>query len=134
MSLETAKLFTVKEVNRAIPFLERRLARVHARMRKLAAAAPQPEAALPHTGHEGGDAVPPDYLRGIQELQAEAQALQDQGILVRDLRRGLLDFPSVLDGRKVYLCWVRGEERVGFFHDLEAGFAGRKPLPGADLE
>jgi hypothetical protein len=54
--------------------------------------------------------------------------LTEAGIVVRDVDRGLIDFPSVRDGREVYLCWQLGEDRVGWWHDLESGFAGREPL------
>jgi hypothetical protein len=62
------------------------------------------------------------------ELQAEAGALEQREIQLRDLDRGLIDFPSLRDGREVYLCWVEGEPGIGFWHDLDAGFAGREEL------
>ena len=49
-------------------------------------------------------------------------------MVLRDLDRGLVDFPSIRDDREVYLCWVEGEDEIGYWHDLEAGFAGREPL------
>ena len=49
-------------------------------------------------------------------------------IVVRDIDRGLIDFPALHDGREVYLCWELGEERIGFWHELEAGYGGRRPL------
>jgi hypothetical protein len=55
----------------------------------------------------------------------ELEALE---IVVRDLERGLIDFPAMRDGDEVYLCWLVGEPEVGFWHGLEAGFAGRRPL------
>ena len=48
--------------------------------------------------------------------------------MVRDLERGLVDFPSVIDGREVYLCWLLDEPAVGHWHGVDAGFAGRRPL------
>ena len=50
--------------------------------------------------------------------------------MVRDLERGLVDFPSLIDGREVYLCWLLDEPAVGHWHGVEAGFAGRRPLAG----
>ena len=52
--------------------------------------------------------------------------------MIRDLRKGLIDFPALLDGREVFLCWQRGEEQIAFYHEQDAGFSGRQPLP-ADL-
>jgi hypothetical protein len=49
-------------------------------------------------------------------------------IVLRDLDRGLVDFPALRDEREVYLCWVEGEDEIAFWHELEAGYAGRQPL------
>ena len=62
------------------------------------------------------------------ELRAALRELQAAEIVLRDLDRGLVDFPALRDGREVYLCWVEGEDEIGYWHDLEAGFAGREPL------
>ena len=62
-----------------------------------------------------------------QEIEAILRDLADLGVEVKDPDRGLVDFRSRLRGREVYLCWQLGEpERVAFWHDLDAGFAGRK--------
>ncbi len=80
-------------------------------------------------------AAPP----AIQKLQGRAVGILDElRTLLREVSElgvevkaadGLVDFRSKLHGRTVYLCWKYGEERVGFFHELDAGFAGRQPLP-----
>ena len=124
------KRFTVQEVNQTIPFLERRLCRLQELMDELEESSPRRDMDSRLLGQEGGVLVPPRYMAGIQEIDQESQTLEEQGIILRDLRRGLVDFPAVLDGRSVFLCWVRGEERVSFFHETDGGFAGRKPLPG----
>ena len=54
--------------------------------------------------------------------------IEKWGIVVRDLDQGLCDFPYERDGRVVYLCWRLGEERIAWWHDIDAGFAGRQPL------
>jgi hypothetical protein len=54
--------------------------------------------------------------------------LHGHDIVVRDLARGLVDFPALRDGAEVYLCWLVDEAEIGFWHDLDAGFAGRRPL------
>ena len=59
-----------------------------------------------------------DILHEVAELGVEVKAAD-----------GLVDFRSKLHGRTVYLCWKYGEERVGYFHELDAGFGGRRPLP-----
>ena len=66
--------------------------------------------------------------RPSSQLRAALLELQEVEVVLRDLDRGLVDFPSIRDGREVYLCWVEGEDEIGYWHDLEAGFAGREPL------
>ncbi len=57
--------------------------------------------------------------------------IQETGCVVKDLDEGLVDFPSLLAGKEVYLCWKLGEARIGFWHGIDEGFAGRKPLDDA---
>jgi hypothetical protein len=61
-------------------------------------------------------------------LQAGIGAFDERGIVLRDLDQGLIDFPAIRDGREVYLCWIDGEPDIAFWHDLDAGYAGRQPL------
>ncbi len=84
----------------------------------------------------GGDFDPqePSELEGQLEREAEAVAqavdeLQRLGLLVKDLDRGLVDFPALRNGEEVLLCWQVGEAEVAWWHGLDEGFAGRKPLP-----
>lgn len=67
----------------------------------------------------------------IANVDEALGALDELGVQVKDLDRGLIDFPAIHpeSGDVVLLCWHLGEAEVGFWHDLEEGFAGRKPLP-----
>jgi hypothetical protein len=62
------------------------------------------------------------------ELSACVQELTGLGVQVKDLDTGLVDFPSLRDGEEVLLCWQLGEDEIGWWHTLEGGFAGRRPL------
>jgi hypothetical protein len=55
-------------------------------------------------------------------------AIQEAGIVIRDIDRGLVDFPAIHDGEEVYLCWELGEDQVSWWHELDAGYGGRQPL------
>jgi hypothetical protein len=84
----------------------------------------------------GGDFDPQEPSELDEQLQREAEAvaraveeLQALGVLVKDLDRGLVDFPALRYGEEVLLCWQVGEGEVAYWHGLEEGFAGRKPLP-----
>lgn len=84
----------------------------------------------------GGD-LEPRELQDVQERLDEEVAgiarcvarIHEAGGFVKDLDEGLVDFPAQRDGEEVLLCWRLGEDEVGFWHGLEEGFSGRKPLP-----
>jgi len=70
-----------------------------------------------------------DELDGVNErITARIEEIQARDILVKDPDTGLIDFPTLRDGREVYLCWKLGEDRVRWWHPIETGFAGRQPL------
>ena len=84
----------------------------------------------------GGDFDPQEPRELDEQLEREAEAvkraveqLQRLGVLVKDLDRGLVDFPTLRDGEEVLLCWRVGEEEIAHWHGVDEGFAGRKPLP-----
>jgi len=63
-----------------------------------------------------------------EQLAGTVEEIQQTGCVVKDVETGLVDFPSLREGEKVYLCWKLGEARIGYWHGIEEGFAGRKPL------
>jgi hypothetical protein len=84
----------------------------------------------------GGDLDPQEPRSVEEEFARERDAvarcldeLERLGVLVKDLERGLVDFPALHNGEEVLLCWQVGEDEVAFWHGLEEGFAGRKALP-----
>lgn len=68
------------------------------------------------------------WVSNLAELQVLLMEFSRREIILKDLNRGLVDFPSILNGREVFLCWESGEEDVSFYHDLNAGYSGRAPL------
>jgi hypothetical protein len=66
--------------------------------------------------------------KAVQETKDTLAEIDSIGVEVKDLEQGLLDFPSVMDGRSVLLCWKLGEPAIAHWHTEEEGFAGRKPL------
>ncbi len=68
-------------------------------------------------------------MRGIvDQMQADVVWLDDREIVLRDIATGLVDFPALVSGRQVWLCWLTGETAIGFWHTVDEGFAGRRPL------
>jgi hypothetical protein len=92
-------------------------------------ASPEARAALAALEPERGGAWPGrPVARATLELQRTIAELQAADIVVRDVVRGLVDFPALRDGHEIYLCWQEGEPEIGFWHEPDSGFAGRRPL------
>ena len=76
----------------------------------------------------GGGAPGRQVGEAFLELRDGAAAFDERDIVLRDLDRGLVDFPALRGEQEVYLCWVDGEPDIGYWHELDAGYAGRQPL------
>ena len=124
------KLFTVEEANALLPTVRgivRRIQRAYARV-----SAAQEQARLAAEGAAqggGGMSGGAAYVESLAELAEASGELEGLGVQLKDYARGLIDFPAMRDGRVVLLCWQMGEgDELEWWHDLEAGFAGRQPL------
>lgn len=132
------RLFTQEEANAALPEVRPLVERLVEERRELVALGEELEAMQSLIGGNGGS-LDPGRVGELQEAVAHAAAgltgivdeLQELGVQVKDLDRGLVDFPALHpeSGEDVLLCWELGEPEVAYWHDLESGFAGRKPLP-----
>jgi hypothetical protein len=76
----------------------------------------------------GGSKAASRMAMEFERLDELVHRIQDLGVLMKDINLGLLDFPHLLNGREIYLCWKHGEDRITFWHEVEAGFAGRRPI------
>jgi len=124
------KLFTVEEANALLPSVRKivsRIQRTHKALSRYRNAAKKAAEAAEHGGggiHEGIH-----YATVLSELTLALADLEALGVQLKDFERGLIDFPSLRDGRMVLLCWQMGEgDELEWWHDLDAGFAGRTPL------
>ena len=68
------------------------------------------------------------WVRLLAKVKSLLLEFHRREIEIKDLDRGLIDFPAVIDGREVFLCWENGEEDIEFWHDLDAGYAGRERI------
>jgi hypothetical protein len=75
----------------------------------------------------GGEAVN-SLVRTMADIREVFAEFQKRDIQLKDLDRGLVDFPSIIAGKEVFLCWEQDEEDIEFWHDLDTGYAGREPL------
>ena len=73
-----------------------------------------------------------EYVESVSHLMLLMGQVRDMGVLVKDLDKGLCDFPSLKEDRVVYLCWHLGEDSIEYWHDIEGGFGSREPLDEQD--
>ena len=79
-------------------------------------------------GHDVGGDMVNKWIRTLSDMQAVLLEFQQREIQIKDLERGLLDFPAIIGGKEVFLCWEQDEEDIEHWHDLETGYAGREKL------
>ena len=79
-------------------------------------------------GNDVGGETVNRWVRVAAEVKATLAEFQRREIQIKDLDRGLIDFPAILDGQEVFLCWEQDEEDIEFWHDLHSGYAGRERL------
>jgi hypothetical protein len=79
-------------------------------------------------GQDTGGKLVNQSVKLLSELKQVLQEFEDREIVIKDLQRGLVDFPALIGGREVFLCWEKDEEDVEFWHDIDSGYAGREPL------
>jgi hypothetical protein len=123
------KFFTVEEANRLLPQIKALVEQLRQGQRRLLNHRPTAESVAQNAGGNGGGSDATMYLsdysrtfgRGLAQLQA-------MGVLLKDVERGLIDFPHRREGREVYLCWEYGEKRIDYWHETDSGYGGRQPL------
>jgi hypothetical protein len=137
--VDEKRYFTVQQANGQVRTLEERFARImqiRAQLKPLYArlesqkAAPKNDDFEPHM-----KGVSPDVLRDrvtfkglLEVLKGEVGEIQELGCMIKDIETGLVDWFGKNGGHDVLLCWRFGEKEVAYFHDLEAGIAGRRPV------
>jgi hypothetical protein len=119
--------YSLEEATEALPVvfeLIERMRRARTRLTDAEARAALSDATPTNGGGDPGRTVSEGFL----ELREALIGLQAMDVVLRDLETGLIDFPALRDGREVYLCWQEGEDEIAFWHEVDAGFAGRRPL------
>jgi hypothetical protein len=119
--------YTRDEARKLLPQIEvwlQKLLHLDERFHKATARLEQ----LMASGQDRGGTTVEEYL----SLQADCLEIlgefQKRQIVVKDLNRGLIDFPAIIGGREVFLCWEQGEDNIEFWHEIDGGFAGRERL------
>jgi len=122
------KHFTVEEARACLPDLRRRFEEIRALYQELDGLKAEYERVLATIRMNGHAPKRTGFEERVGTLQQLVQEIVDQGIEIKDISRGLVDFPHWRDGEEVFLCWELGEDDLCYWHRIEDGYAGRQPL------
>jgi hypothetical protein len=122
------KTFTLDEANASIPEIAKRLDAMLSARAELARRRSSIQPVVEHAGGNGGSKAASEYAQIMQRIDAGLEFFRELGCELKNLDQGLIDFPYYREGTLVFLCWKRGEDRIQFWHAVDAGFAGRQPL------
>ena len=130
------RYFTADEANQALEEVRPLTEELVAHRRALVDLQERQSALTTRIAGNGGNVEPHELQNVQEELDGQVAGIarcvariHEVGALVKDLDDGLVDFPAKRRGEDVLLCWRLGEDEVGFWHGLDEGFSGRKPLP-----
>ena len=119
--------YSVEQANAALEWVRERIERLRTAREGLNDE--EAREALLQAGPTNGGGQPGRVVSGaFMEMRNALIELQAMEVVLRDLDRGLVDFPAIREGREVFLCWEEGEAEIGFWHDLDSGYGGRHPL------
>jgi len=123
-----ARHFSVDEANAILPRIRSIVESVLAARQRIIDVQPEVWPTLEKAVGNGGSRKASALVEEFKKVEDGVRAIQDLGANVKDINTGLIDFPSLLGDREVFLCWRYDEPTVGFWHDLNAGFAGRQTI------
>ena len=123
-----SKYFTLQEANQALEAIHPWMEEVQEIRGKILEHQPQIWSVMEKSAGNGGNPTLSRLVSSFDRLDELIHAIQDTGALIKDINLGLLDFPTLKDDHEVYLCWKYGEYDIQFWHEVEAGYAGRQSI------
>ena len=126
--MTSKKLFTLEEANALIPQLLTLVPEIQKLSGSMDHDFPDIHNAREKAKWNGGSPQGTRYLNVILKYSHLIQEIESIGCEIKGVREGLIDFPSIREGREVYLCWRMPEKEICFWHGLDAGFSGRQPI------
>jgi len=121
------KHYTLEEARALLPKIREWFTEIHELRRRLKQLDERIAQLISDGADAGGDSVH-NQVKLLSELQSALQEFERREIQIKDVDRGLIDFPAIVGGREVFLCWEQDEEDIEFWHELDTGYAGRERL------
>lgn len=123
-----SKFFSVEEANAYIPQLLIDIPRIQILMKSLTDEYLDVDKARKKVQLNGGSMQGADYLNCVLKINYLTDELESKGCVLKGIEHGLVDFPSLRDGKEVYLCWKNPEQQIEYWHDIQSGFTGRQRI------
>ena len=123
-----SKFFSVEEANAYIPQLLINIPRIQILMKSLTDEYLDVDKARKKVQLNGGSMQGADYLNCVLKINYLTDELESKGCVLKGIEHGLVDFPSLRDGKEVYLCWKNPEQQIEYWHDIQSGFTGRQRI------
>ena len=122
------KFFTIQEANETLKIIRPLMDEIQAIRKRILEKQPETWTAIEKSVGNGGNRTLSRMVHDFERLDALVHHILDLGAQIKDINIGLLDFSALKDGREVYLCWKYGEGDIAFWHEVDAGYAGRQPI------
>lgn len=126
MSERSPQYFTLEEANRALEIVRPLLREILEIRQKILSRQAEIWPVIEKSLGNGGNLAASHAAQEFDQLDRLVRHVQVTGAVIKDINSGLVDFPAIREGREVFLCWKYGEDQIKYWHDLDAGFAGRQ--------
>ncbi|WP_298981397.1 DUF2203 domain-containing protein [Caldilinea sp.] len=123
-----ARYFTLEEAQATLPQVKKLMEQVQSARREILRLRPDALPAIEQAALNGGNKLLGELAVHAMRLEEGVRGIMALGAVIKDIDAGLVDFVGLRNGREIFLCWQYGEEEIGYWHELNAGFAGRRPL------
>ena len=123
-----ARYFTLDEARVTLPQVKALMEQVQAARQEILRLRPETLPVIQRAAMNGGNKAMGELSVHVMRLEAGVKGIMALGVVIKDIDAGLVDFIGTRNGREVYLCWRYGEDDIDFWHELNAGFAGRRPI------
>ncbi|MBX3051495.1 MAG: DUF2203 domain-containing protein [Caldilineaceae bacterium] len=128
------RVYTLNEARKTLPRVRRLMGEVQSARAEILRLRPEAWPALRKAAGNGGNVAAGQLIAQFTRLEAGVKGIGQLGVLVKDTDSGLVDFVARRQGREVYLCWRYGEDELLYWHDIQAGFAGRQMIRDDEFE
>ena len=122
------KFFTLQQANETLEIIRPLMGEIQAIRQRILDKQPETWDAIEKSVGNGGNRTLSHMVQDFERLDVLVHSVLDTGVQIKDINIGLLDFSALKDGREVYLCWKYGEGEIAYWHEVDAGYAGRQPI------